>query len=142
MNSYNTNFSLELTSKVRKGGQKLTANHKLTIKRNFQKPSLFLLSKTTVGRHRERSTHGRCLQKSVRWRCFSGCGRVPFLPVCCLQRQYFQRVDAVCIHPQSNPEPCSSARCQPQENFSTTETLFKCQTQQHATLTAPSRRLK
>lgn len=53
MNSYNTNFSLELTSKVRKGGQKLTANHKLTIKGNFQKPSLFLLSKTTVGRHRE-----------------------------------------------------------------------------------------
>ncbi len=40
-NYYNTNFSLEITSKVQKVNQKYTFTHKLTTKRNFQMPSLF-----------------------------------------------------------------------------------------------------
>ncbi len=35
-NYYNTNFSLEITSKVQKVNQKYTFTHKLTTKRNFQ----------------------------------------------------------------------------------------------------------
>ncbi len=38
---YNTNFSLEITSKVQKVNQKYTFTHKLTTKRNFRMPSLF-----------------------------------------------------------------------------------------------------
>ncbi len=40
-NYYNTNFSLEITSKVQKVNQKYTFTHKLTTKCNFQMPSLF-----------------------------------------------------------------------------------------------------
>ncbi len=43
-NYYNTNFSLEITSKVQKVNQKYTFTHKLTTKRNFQTPSLFFSS--------------------------------------------------------------------------------------------------
>ncbi len=43
-NYYNTNFSLEITSKV---NQKYTFTHKLTTKRNFQTPSLFFSSTVT-----------------------------------------------------------------------------------------------
>ncbi len=46
-NYYNTNFSLEITSKVQKVNQKYTFTHKLTIKRNFQTPSLFFSSTVT-----------------------------------------------------------------------------------------------
>ncbi len=41
---YNTNFLLEITSKVQKVHQKYTFTHKLTTKRNFQTPSLFFSS--------------------------------------------------------------------------------------------------
>ncbi len=44
---YNTNFSLEITSKVQKVNQKYTFTHKLTTKRNFQTPSLFFSSTIT-----------------------------------------------------------------------------------------------
>ncbi len=40
-NYYNTDFSLETTSKVQKVSQKYTFAHKLTTKHNFQTPSLF-----------------------------------------------------------------------------------------------------
>ncbi len=43
-NYYNTDFSLEITSKVQKVSQKYTFTHKLTTKRNFQTPSLFFSS--------------------------------------------------------------------------------------------------
>ncbi len=43
-NHYNTDFSLEITSKVQKVCQKYTFTHKLTTKRNFQTPSLFFSS--------------------------------------------------------------------------------------------------
>ncbi len=42
-NYYNTDFSLEITSKVQNFGQKHTFTHKLTNKQNFQMPSLFFL---------------------------------------------------------------------------------------------------
>ncbi len=44
---YNTNFSLEITSKVQKVNQKYTVTHKLTTKHNFQMPSLFFSSTVT-----------------------------------------------------------------------------------------------
>ncbi len=44
---YNTNFLLEITSKVQKVHQKYTFTHKLTTKRNFQTPSLFFSSTVT-----------------------------------------------------------------------------------------------
>ncbi len=44
-NYYNTNFSLEITSKVQKVNQKYTFTHKLTT--NFQTPSLFFSSTVT-----------------------------------------------------------------------------------------------
>ncbi len=47
LNYYNTNFSLEITSKVQKVNQKYTFTHKLTTKRNFQTPSLFFSSTIT-----------------------------------------------------------------------------------------------
>ncbi len=40
-NHYNTDFSLEITSKVQKVSQKYTFTHKLTTKRNFQTPFVF-----------------------------------------------------------------------------------------------------
>ncbi len=40
-NYYNTNFSLEITSKVQKVNQKYKFTHKLTTKRNFQAPFIF-----------------------------------------------------------------------------------------------------
>ncbi len=43
-NYYNTDFSLEITSKVQKVSQKYTFKHKLTTKRNFQTASLFFSS--------------------------------------------------------------------------------------------------
>jgi len=43
-NYYNTNLSLEITSKLQKVYQKYTFTHKLTTKRNFQMPSLFFSS--------------------------------------------------------------------------------------------------
>ncbi len=43
-NHYNTDFSIEITSKVQKVSQKYTFTHKLTTKRNFQTPSLFFSS--------------------------------------------------------------------------------------------------
>ncbi len=46
-NHYNTDFSLEITSKVQKVSQKYTFTHKLTTKRNFQTPSLFFSSTVT-----------------------------------------------------------------------------------------------
>ncbi len=46
-NYYNTDFSLEITSKVQKVSQKYTFTHKLTTKRNFQAPSLFFSSTVT-----------------------------------------------------------------------------------------------
>ncbi len=46
-NYYNTNFLLEITSKVQKVNQKYTFTHKLTTKRNFQMPSLFFSSTVT-----------------------------------------------------------------------------------------------
>ncbi len=46
-NYYNTNFSLEIASKVQKVNQKYTFTHKLTTKRNFQMPSLFFSSTVT-----------------------------------------------------------------------------------------------
>ncbi len=46
-NYYNTNFSLEVTSKVQKVNQKYTFTHKLTTKCNFQTPSLFFSSTVT-----------------------------------------------------------------------------------------------
>ncbi len=46
-NYYNTNFSLEITSKVQKVNQKYTFTHKLTTKRNFQTPFLFFSSTGT-----------------------------------------------------------------------------------------------
>ncbi len=46
-NHYNTDFSLEITSKVQKVSQKYTFTHKLTTKRNFQTPSLFFSSTFT-----------------------------------------------------------------------------------------------
>ncbi len=46
-NYYNTNFSLEITSKVQKVNQKYTFTHKLTTKRNFQTPTLYLSSTVT-----------------------------------------------------------------------------------------------
>ncbi len=51
-NYYNTNFSLEITSKVQKVNQKYTFTHKLTTKRNFQTPSLFLAQPSWNGTHR------------------------------------------------------------------------------------------
>ncbi len=45
-NYYNTNFSLEITSKVQKVNQKYTFTHNLTTKRTFQMPSLFFFSST------------------------------------------------------------------------------------------------
>ncbi len=46
-NHYNTDFSLEITSKVQKVSQKYTFTHKLPTKRNFQTPSLFFSSTIT-----------------------------------------------------------------------------------------------
>ncbi len=46
-NYYNTNFSLEITSKVQKVNQKYTFTHKLTTKLNFQTPSLIFSSAVT-----------------------------------------------------------------------------------------------
>ncbi len=46
---YNTNFSLEITSKVQKVHQKYAFTHKLTTKRNFQMPSL-CFSSSVMGR--------------------------------------------------------------------------------------------
>ncbi len=46
-NYYNTNFLLEITSKVQKVNQKYIFTHKLTTIRNFQKPSLFFSSTVT-----------------------------------------------------------------------------------------------
>ncbi len=46
-NYYNTNFSLEITSKVQKVNQKYTFTHKLTTKCNFQTLSLFFSSTVT-----------------------------------------------------------------------------------------------
>ncbi len=46
-NHYNTDFSLEITSKVQKVSQKYTFTHKLTTKRNFQTRSLFFSSTGT-----------------------------------------------------------------------------------------------
>ncbi len=46
-NYYNTDFSLEITSKVQKVNQKYIFTHKLTTKRNFQTPSLFFSSTVT-----------------------------------------------------------------------------------------------
>ncbi len=43
-NYYNTNFLLEITSKVQKVYQKYIFKHKLTTKRRFQTPSLFFSS--------------------------------------------------------------------------------------------------
>ncbi len=52
-NYYNTNFSLEITSKVQNVSQKYTFTHKLTTKRNFQMSSLFFLAQTSRnGTHR------------------------------------------------------------------------------------------
>ena len=73
-NYYNTDFSLELTSKVQKVSQKYTFTHKLTTKHNFQTPSLFLAQPLWNGTHRivgyqrQRRIHLCCLQKSARWR--------------------------------------------------------------------------
>ncbi len=73
-NYYNTNFSLEITSKVQKVNQKYKFTHKLTTKRNFQAPSLFFSSTSWNGTHRivgyqrQRMIHLCCLQKSIRWR--------------------------------------------------------------------------
>ncbi len=47
LNYYNTNFSLEMTSKMQKVNQKYTFTHKLTTKRSFQTPSLFFSSTVT-----------------------------------------------------------------------------------------------
>ncbi len=46
-NHYNTDFSLEITSKVQKVSQKYTFTQKLTTKRNFQTPSLLFSSTVT-----------------------------------------------------------------------------------------------
>ncbi len=73
-NHYNTDFSLEITSKVQKDSQKYTFTHKLTTKHNFQVPSLFLAQPSRNGTHRivgyqrQRRIHLCCLQKSIRWR--------------------------------------------------------------------------
>ncbi len=48
-NYYNTNFMLEITSKVQKVNQKYTFTHKLTTKRNFQTSSLFFCSTGKAG---------------------------------------------------------------------------------------------
>ncbi len=47
LNYYNTNFSIEITSKVQKVNQKYIFAHKQTTKRNFQTPSLFFGSTVT-----------------------------------------------------------------------------------------------
>ncbi len=75
-NYYNTNFSLEITSKVQKVNQKYTFTHKLTTKHNFQTPSLFFSSTVTEWNAQDCgiSTAVKdilylcCLQKSIRWR--------------------------------------------------------------------------
>ncbi len=73
-NYYNTNFSLEITSKVQKDNQKYTFTHKPTTKATFRQPSLFLAQPSRNGTHRivgyqrQRRIHLCCLQKSIRWR--------------------------------------------------------------------------
>ncbi len=47
LNYYNTNFSIEITSKVQNVNQKYIFAHKQTTKRNFQTPSLFFGSTVT-----------------------------------------------------------------------------------------------
>ncbi len=104
-NHYNIDFSLEITSKVQKVSQKYTFTHKLTTKRNFQTPSLFLAQPSRNGVHRivgyqrQWRIHLCCLQKWIRWRYLMRQevkltldSDVPWcLPTleCCLQRQYF-----------------------------------------------------
>ncbi len=74
-NYHNTDFSLEITSKVQKVSQKYTFTPKLTNKRNFPRPSLFFLAQPSwngthriVGYQRQRRIHLCCLQKYIRWR--------------------------------------------------------------------------
>ncbi len=70
-NYYNTNFSLEITSKVQKVNQKYTFTHKLTTKRNFQTPSLFLAQPSWNGMHRivgyqrQRRIHLCCIDEMM-----------------------------------------------------------------------------
>ncbi len=69
---YNTNFSLEITSKMQKVNQKYTFTHKLNSKHNFQIPSLFLAQPSRNEMHRiveyqrQQRIHLCCLQKSIR----------------------------------------------------------------------------
>ncbi len=52
INYYNTNFLLEITSKVEKFGQKHTFAHKLSTNHNFQMPYLFLAQLSQNGKQR------------------------------------------------------------------------------------------
>ncbi len=52
ISNWYTDFSLKITSKVQKVNQKYTFIHKLTTKRSFQIPSLFLAQLSRNGTHR------------------------------------------------------------------------------------------
>ncbi len=72
-NYYNTNFSLEITSKVQNISQKYTFTHKLTTKRNFQTTSLFFSSTVTEWNAQDcgiskAAKNTCCLQNSIRRR--------------------------------------------------------------------------
>ncbi len=73
-NYYNSNFSLEITSKVQKVNQKYTftqTNHQTQFSDAI---FIFLAQQSRNGTHRivgyqrQRRIHLRCLQKSIRWR--------------------------------------------------------------------------
>ncbi len=73
-NYYNTDFSLEMTSKVQEVSQKYTFTHKLTTKRNFQTPSLFFAqlswngTQGIVGYQKQQRIRLCCLQNPNRRR--------------------------------------------------------------------------
>ncbi len=73
-NYYNTNFSLEITSKVQKVNQKYTFTQ---TDNQTQLSDLYFLAQPSrngthriVGYQRQRRIHLCCLQKSIRWRHF------------------------------------------------------------------------
>ncbi len=104
INYNNTNFSLELTSKVEKVGQSCLFTHKLTTNRSFYFFLFFSLTVTDwkaqdCRYHRQRRIHPSCFQKSLIWKCLSKQdvtrsldSDMPWCPctsLSCLCRQHF-----------------------------------------------------
>ncbi len=73
-NYYNTDFSLDITSKVQKVSQKHTFTHNWLPNDTFRRHLYFLAHhhgmerRGLLGYQRQRRIHLCCLQKSIRWR--------------------------------------------------------------------------